>query len=301
MFEQTLTRRAALERLSAGTLLALGWWPGALRAADDGRSGSFRFLVVNDLHYMTSECGVWLEKAMRQMKAHPGVEFCLVAGDLCEHGTAEELAGARDALKVLGLPTYVVVGNHDYLGENPVPNAKAGRPRARTPRDAGPEPPRSQRMANRRAYETHFPSQINYWFEHRGWQFVGLDTSQGLRYEKTVIQDPTFWWIDAHVSKLDRRKPTVIVTHFPLGPTVRYRPANADALLERFKPLNLQAVFCGHWHGFTERQVDGVTLTTNRCCALKRGNHDGSKEKGYFLCAAQDGKITREFVPVQVS
>ena len=58
MFEQSITRRAALERLSAGTLLALGLWPGALRAADDTRSGSFRFIVVNDLHYMTPECGI---------------------------------------------------------------------------------------------------------------------------------------------------------------------------------------------------------------------------------------------------
>jgi hypothetical protein len=155
------------------------------------------------------------------------------------------------------------------------------------------------RMADRRAYETLFPRQINYWFEHRGWQFVGLDTSQGLRYEKTVIQDPTFWWIDSHRSKLDPRKPTVIFTHFPMGATVQYRPSNADALLERFKPINLQAVFCGHFHGFTERRVGDVVLTTDRCCALKRGNHDGTKEKGYFLCTAKDGKIAREFVQVK--
>jgi len=278
----------------------MGLWPGALRAADNGSGGSFRFLVVNDLHYMTPDCGVWLTKVMRQMRAHEGVEFCLVAGDLCENGTAEQLAGARDALKVLGLPTYAVIGNHDYASEQRDPKQPTP-PRARSPRDARPEPRGSLRMADRRSYEEYLPGQINYWFEHRGWQFVGLDTSHGLRYENTRIQDPTFWWLARNLPRLDPRKPTVVFTHFPLGSKVTYRPANADALLDRFKPFNLQAVFCGHWHGFTERRLGDATLTTNRCCALKRGNHDGTKEKGYFVCTARDGKVTREFVQAKLS
>lgn len=70
-------------------------------------------------------------------------------------------------------------------------------------------------------------------------------------------------------------------------------------LLARFKPYNLQAVFCGHWHGFTKHQVGAAVLTTNRCCALKRNNHDNMKEKGYFLCTAAQGKITRDFIEVK--
>ena len=42
-------------------------------------------------------------------------------------------------------------------------------------------------------------------------------------------------------------------------------------------------------------------LTTNQCCALKRTNHDKSPEKGYFLCHAKDGDISREFVEVKAS
>ena len=45
-----ITRRDAV-RWSAGSLLALGLWPGALRAADKTGSSSFRFLVINDTHY----------------------------------------------------------------------------------------------------------------------------------------------------------------------------------------------------------------------------------------------------------
>ena len=262
-----IPRRAALEGLGSGALLALGLWPGALKAAGANNSGAFRFLVVNDTHYMSPECGAWLQAVVRQMKSHQGIELCLHAGDLTEHGQREDLAVVRDIFRGLAVPTYGVIGNHDYLTQT-----------------------------DRRPYESIFRRWLNYVFMHRGWQFVGLDTTDGLRFEKTEIPDATFLWLDDHLRKLSQKSPTVILTHFPLGAGVSYRPLNADALLERFKPFNLQAVFSGHFHGFTERKTGRTTLTTNRCCALKRANHDQTTEKGYFLCEARDGMISRSFV-----
>ena len=60
--------------------------------------------------------------------------------------------------------------------------------------------------------------------------------------------------------------------------------------------FNLQAVFNGHYHSLTERKHRDVLITTNRCCALKRTNHDGTKQKGYFVCEARDGRMERTFV-----
>ena len=261
-----ITRRDAVRHLSAGSLLALGLWPGCVHAPH-AQSGSFQFLVINDTHCMSPECGVWLEAVVRQMKTHEKAEFCLFAGDLTEYGRREHFAAVRDILATLGVPTLVVIGNHDYLAQD----------------DCS-------------AYKAFFPNRFNYMFKHRGWQFIGLDTSEGLRYEGTNIQSTTFKWLDEHLPKLDKRRSTAIFTHFPLGPNVTYRPKNADDLLDRFRPFNLQAVFSGHFHGFTERTIGDVTLTTNRCCALKRGNHDKTREKGYFLCTASEGRISRTFV-----
>jgi Calcineurin-like phosphoesterase len=267
---ESLNRRQALRRLSAGLLLSLDAWPG--RAAHgESEAGSFRFIVVNDTHYMSPACGTWLGGAIEGMKAHPGVEFCLLAGDLTEYGHKSDLEAVRGLFHELGLPTYVVIGNHDY-----------------------------ETAASRWAYERHFPRRLNYLFRHRGWQFVGLDTTEGQKYQRTRIQSETLRWLDDHLRFLDRRKPTVVFTHFPLGTGVTYRPVNADALLERFLPFNLQAVFNGHFHGFTQRMFGRAKATTNKCCSLKRANHDGTKEKGYFLCTARDGRVTREFVPVPV-
>lgn len=261
------TRREALEKLAPAILLSIGLWPGSLNAAARN-SSSFRFIVVNDLHYMSPECGKWLEGMVQQMKSHAAVDLCLVAGDITEYGKPEHHAAAREILRTLNIPTHVVIGNHDYLTGT----------------------------GERVTYDAAFPKSLNYTFRHRGWQFIGLDTSEGLKFENTSIQPATLAWADQQVGRLDRSRPTVIFTHFPLGPAVRYRPLNADALLERFKPLNLQAIFCGHFHGSTETKFQNSIVTTNRCCALKRGNHDGTKEKGYFLCEARDGQVTREFV-----
>jgi hypothetical protein len=242
-----------------------------LRAATPSAE-DFSFLVVNDLHYFDSHCGPWFERAIRQLKATPQpVDFCLLVGDLSENGKADQLGPVREIFGTLGVPVHVVIGNHDYRGP-----------------------------ADRKAFEELFPRSLNYRFEHNSWQFLALDSSHGQRVQVSV-QAPALQWLDDTLPALDRRRPTIVFTHFPLGPWVPYRITNADAVLDRFKEFNLRAVFNGHFHGFTERLVRRTSLTTNRCCSLHKANHDGSKEKGYFLCKAAEGRVRRTFFEVKSS
>ncbi len=268
----THSRREWL-RLGAGALLSIGFWPGRLRAAENGRGGAFTFVAINDAHFQSPECPKWFERVRASILAHePKPELCLMVGDLAEHGTKAELGPMRDVLRSLNMPFHAVIGNHDYVSDT-----------------------------DRSAWDELFPRSLNYHFEHRGWRFIGLDSSEGTKWEKTLIQPSTLRWLDDMLPKLDRRTPTIVFTHFPLGPDVSMRPLNADDLLERFKEFNLVAVFNGHHHGFTERRAGRATLTTNRCCAISRANHDKTKEKGYFLCTAKEGDVQREFIEVAVS
>ena len=268
-----LTRRELL-RLSAGGLLTLGLWPGRLRADNSTAARDFTFVVVNDLHFSEAACARWFEEAVTAVKASaPAAELCLIAGDLADDGASEQLAGVRDAFQKLEIPTYATIGNHDYLT-----------------------------ATDRRSYEEIFRDQINYEFDHGGWQFVGLDTTQGVGWKNTMISSTTLAWLDDHLPRLDKRKPTVIFTHFPLGAEVSMRPLNADDLLNRFLDFNLSAAFCGHYHGLTERTLRSATIATDRCCARIRGNHDGSTEKGWFVCrATASGDVTRRFVEFKPS
>lgn len=255
---------------SLGTLLASGLWPGAL-AAHDVKSGSFQFIAVNDLHYLNDKCGPWFERMVQMFKNQSKkTDFVLISGDLAEHGTSEQHGKMQDILKTLGMPYYVVVGNHDY-----------------------------QTQTDRKAYDQLHPGRLNYHFEHEGWQFIALDTSEGTKSQNVKAPQSTLDWLDATLPKIDKKKPIILFTHFPLAFGVPFILQNGKAILQRFLPFNLQAVYSGHYHGFTEKKVGEVVLTTNKCCSFARQNHDKTPEKGFFFCTAKEGKVSREFVEIK--
>lgn len=260
-------------RWTSQALLAAGFWPGARAESTTPTAEDFEFLALNDLHHTNAECTVWLAKVTQQLKQqHAAAEFALILGDLTDLGTESSHRAVRDTLQQWGKPFYVQIGNHDYTT-----------------------------LTDRGAYLRAFPERVNYFFHHRGWQFVGVDSTEGQKYEKTNVQPATFDWLDDNLKKLQQDRPTVLFTHFPLAHEVQYAPLNANALLDRFRDFNLRAVFGGHFHGLTENQTSkAVPMSTNRCCSRIRGNHDGSKEKGYFLCSARAGSVTHRFVEVPV-
>ncbi|MFI5379007.1 MAG: metallophosphoesterase family protein [Tepidisphaerales bacterium] len=269
MTNMRITRRRLMQ-VSAGVLLSAELWPGAL-AAGDAPAADFDFVAVNDLHYWDQGCNPFFEKMVAKMKeASPKSKLLLVCGDLAEHGKAEQLTAMRDLLKPADMEVHTVCGNHDWARDD-----------------------------DRKAFEEIWPGSLNYTFEHNGWQIVALDTTDGTK-SSVEIRKPAFEWLDQNMPKLDRKRPMILVTHFPMGVFTPMRPKNADDLLDRFRDFNLRAVFCGHYHGFTERSRGNATITTGKCCSFRRDNHDRTKEKGFFACKARDGKVAREFVEVRL-
>ena len=253
-----LTRRSTAAPHAAGNTPGSGALP----------RGAFRFLVVNDLHHATAECDPFLEGLVRQMRTHTDVAFLLVVGDLADRGEPSSLASVGRILRGLGAPVYTVPGNHD-----------------------------NDATGDTSTYAKVFPDALNYRFTHRGWQFIGLDSTDGYGWNDTRVSADALDFLDTTVPKLDPKAPTIAFTHFPLGPGIRMRPLNADAVLERLTRLDLRAAFCGHYHSRTIRTLGDALVTTNVCCARVRANHDGSKEEGYLVCTAHpDGQLIQEFV-----
>ncbi len=255
-----LTRRDAL-RLTAALA-----FPPLSRAAEAERG--FEFIAVNDLHFSDEQCTPFFQNVVARMKeSAPQAALCLLAGDLADLGLPEQYTALRACLDVLPCPRLSVPGNHDHYADDAL-----------------------------RAYTAAFPGRTNYVHPHAGWQFIGLDSTQGADFAETLISETTLAWCDEYFPKLDPRTPTVAFTHFPLGPGTTYRPLNADALLQRLGKLNLRAVFSGHWHGLNEQRIGHADVVVNRCCARVRGNRDGSPLKGWWVCrAAPDGTLTRRF------
>lgn len=245
-------------------------WPGSAWADAAPATEDFTFLCVNDLHYFDIHGDSFFQQMVKQMNATtPAPDFCLVVGDLAEDGTPRQFGAIRDHLRELKMPTRFVIGNHDYPAQN-----------------------------DRRSFVAMFPNSINYTFEHKGWQFIGADSTQGRKGLDTKVCKETLDWLGQTSSSLNRKRPTVLFTHFPMGIFVPARPQNASDVLAPFKDVNVQAVFNGHFHATTTRHWRAATLTTDKCCSYHHANHDGSPEKGYFFCTARQGKISREFVQV---
>src|SRR4051794_686919 len=215
---RTRPSRRELMRWSAGALLAANLWPGRLSAAD-ADAAPLELIIVNDRHTVDAACGKGLEKVVASMKEKASKPaFCFIAGDLTDNGKPAEFAIVNDVFKGLGVPIYSVPGNHDYL----------------------------PKTTDRTGYEAARPKSLNYTFDVGGWQFVALDSTDGTKATVAVLK-PTLDYLDAALPKLDKSKPTLLITHFPMGPGVKMRATNADALLDRFKPFNLSAVFGGHY------------------------------------------------------
>jgi len=229
----------------------------------------FRFIVINDPHYENEQCGAYLTAAFEQMKRGPEFDFMLTCGDLATAGRAEELAGYKTATQVLGRPSYVVMGNHDWLTDS----------------DRGPW------------IETFGEQTINYRFDHKGWTFLALDSTMGTEWERVRMQPEAMAWLEAALADIPRTRPLVCFTHTPMGEGVELRLVDAETVLARFSGHNLRHFFCGHFHGNTERKIGATTFTTCACLSHSRGNHDDTTKKGYLLCTAQDGEIACEFVP----
>ena len=268
MIPAPITRRAALGQL--GALLAAGLWPGALRA--EGRAtpgvGAVRFAVLNDFHHDGADCDAWFQNLFKSVAAKGELAFVAGLGDLANAGKPESIAAIKRLAGVVRAPFYPVPGNHDNDLEE-----------------------------STRIYAEVFPGRLNYTWSESGWQFVALDTTDGKKWGETQVSAATLAWLKAELPKLNPKRPTVVLTHFPLGAGVKYRPLNAEAVLEPFLEFNLRGVFSGHYHAQTKVAYRGIECVTNACCARVRGNHDGTTVKGYFVVTgAADGGLTREFV-----
>lgn len=229
----------------------------------------FTFAVLNDLHYRDARCGEWFQKVAASLLAQkPRPAFVVLAGDLSDVGTAEQLGPVNEIFRALPLPVHRVIGNHDYTLEG-----------------------------SREAYEQIVGGRLNYRFAWGGCQFLALDTTQKRSVYRTRIPAETLAWLDQELPTISKENPVIVLTHFPLGRNW-LRPLNAHVVLERLRPYPLQAAFCGHWHGLTDREEHTVHLSTGRCCSWWRTNHDGSPEKGYTLAAIRDGRVSHRFVAV---
>jgi len=236
----------------------------------------FRIAVLNDLHHESSLCDAWFVRLFEQVVSNDP-ELILLLGDLAHRGELKSLATIRRLAEATGIPYRVVPGNHDKDVEQTV-----------------------------EIYERVFPNSRNYCFTHKGWQFIGLDTTDATdanNWHSTRISRETLSWIEDALPTLHPDAPTALFTHFPLSQEIDYpfeqsmTPINAQGVLDLLmQRLNLRVALCGHFHGSTEHCYRSVPLSTCCCCSRFDHNFGDDPVKGWRLCEAhRDGDFNINF------
>jgi 3',5'-cyclic AMP phosphodiesterase CpdA len=191
---------------------------------------------ITDMHirpsgkkaYGVVDTEAMLRAAVRTIAAQPRQPDMVIAtGDLTDCGLPEEYELLRDCLRPLGMPVYLIPGNHD----------------------------RRETMRQAFGGDGYLPSSgehLHYTIEDHAVRVIALDTVvPGKGHGE--MDAARLAWLKARLDEQPDR-PTAIFMHHPPFPTglghmdsinCRNAPAMADLLRQR---QNIERVACGHHH-----------------------------------------------------
>lgn len=231
-----------------------------------------KILAFGDMHILDEKTIAYPRKVIDAMNEEGG-DLVLACGDLGKDGQRSELELARDILDELNMPYYPVVGNHDALY--------------------------SDEKEETLFSEIFSLEQNNYHFMKNGIHFIAIDHGCGRAYRDNSVRPKVVAWIKETLTNIPEHEPIVFFSHYPFGEGVKYQTPNSKEVLALFEGKKLLAMISGHFHGNTERRENGILMTTTACTSGRRGNHDGTKAKGYRVFHVDsEMNITTEFKEV---
>ena len=212
MLSKNLARRSFLQTSLILTAFPGSCWLGKVCGAEDAPSDVLlRFAVMSDVHFSSnpeSDEKKRLEKALTFLGTyaseapHPHFDALVVAGDMTNHGHAEELELFRKTL-FGGLPketqALLCMGNHEFYG-------------GKAHQTAG---------GSRRHWETIFSRAANTHSVLNGFHFIGISPDRGTCGNGDYAG--SLEWLRHELeaaSAEDARKPVFVFQHYHISGTV---------------------------------------------------------------------------------
>lgn len=226
-----------------------------------------KFLAMNDLHISTAADTPYPAKVIAAMNAERAAT-AIVDGDLVNNGKEVEHRVAKTVLDQFTIPYHIARGNHD--GTDSIAHVY--------PADT---------TGNQ--------------FVVQGIHFIALDPDpqETTPWQAKKAVPEALATLRQELTSIPNDQPIVLLCHYPLANDVNYHLANADEVLALFAGRKLLATVGAHYHANTERWQNGILLTTTACSSCNRGNHDGTKAKGYRVFEIDAARhITTRFVQV---
>lgn len=251
------------------------------------RNGKFKFAFFTDIHLNKGDnnCFQGLEKAINCAKSE-GVDFIITGGDQVDvdglgkdDQTAFELYDRYSkATSNIGLNYYAAIGNHDrFWGCD-----------------------KNDPLYNEGLFEK-FLNKSYYSFDHKGWHFVVLNTSN------SVVDEKQKEWLVADLDGVGGETPIVVVAHVPfislyyVALQGRYTStdtfSNSKEILDMFKGKNLKLVLQGHQHLYEEIKILGIQFITAGAVSASwwGGDYHGTEE-GFLQVECKGDEFSWEYV-----
>lgn len=266
-------------------LFAATIWTCAQDLQDHKNKFSFAFFTDIHLNKGDNNCFKGLEKAISSAKTKDA-DFILTGGDNVDidvlgkdASTAHWLYNAyAELIANSGIDYHVTIGNHD--------------------RFYGCE--KSDPLFERGLFEKYL-NKSYYSFDHKGWHFIVLNTSN------SVVDEDQKQWLAADLELIASETPIIISTHVPFlsvyYPALEGKYTSTDTFInfkeiwDMFKDHNLKLVLQGHMHLYEEIKVKGVQfITAGAVSASWWGGAYHGTEEGYLQVNIDGNDFDWEYV-----
>jgi 3',5'-cyclic-AMP phosphodiesterase len=180
-------------------------------------------------------------------KEFPEVDFVMVAGDFVSAVYGDNINSESRLERTVGIfnklsiPYYAAMGNHDYKLTRHV--------------DSDADFSKNDIENMEKIWKDHIGFEPYYAFEHKGWNFIVLNSMRG-RYLKRAFDDKQIKWFE---SELKKDLPTILTFHHPIqtdNDNIWAKPK--DIITEQLEPEffrlcktykdQIKGIFVGHGH-----------------------------------------------------
>ena len=257
-----------------------------------GNQSSFSFAFLTDIHLNKGDNGCFegFEKAIESAK-NSGADFLMTGGDNVDIDvlgndakTAHELFGRlAKTIEKSNIPFYLTLGNHDRFW--------------------GTE--KNDPLYNEGLFEKYIDKSY-YSFNHKGWHFIVLNTTQTCNNNYCVKEEQKEW-LARDLAQVDAETPIIVSAHVPFlsvyYPVLRGEYTSTDTfsnfkeLWDMFENKNLKLVLQGHMHLYEEIKVKGVQfITAGAVSASWWGGAYHGTEEGFLKIDIDGNDFDWEYV-----
>ncbi|MFA6926665.1 MAG: metallophosphoesterase, partial [Bacteroidales bacterium] len=152
-----------------------------------GHDTCFALIADTHININVPESQTELATVIRDINTQDSIDFVILAGDITEFGSDQEIQMARRILDLLKKPWYILSGNHDSKWSESGCNTFA---------------------------ETFGYEQFS--FIHNNIVFIGTNSGPNMRMAPALVPRESMVWLDSLLQTVPKNMLVVFVNHYPL-------------------------------------------------------------------------------------